>query len=95
MKTLLSVLRTADAMQIDGHFIRWIALNNIDELESDQDIVLYVECEDNLTLHEWFFTVEQLESAVFNHATRSWSVNEVGEKQPYNITAYQLCELGE
>ncbi len=92
MKTLLDVLRESDAMEINGHFVRQFNINDVPDDDYFIDIILHVSCGEESSIYEWYFTIEQLESAVFNHTTGSWTVNEA-VKQACIITPYKLHTL--
>ena len=62
-KTLLDLMYEADAIEIDGTFCRYFHLE-LEECESDEDIILHVEFEADYNIHEHFFARGELRYAV-------------------------------
>lgn len=71
--TLLTVLQTADMLEINGLYA-WQF-----ELHSDPAHVgpaLRIECMDGRDLRKWQFSLEQINAASHNAATDSWAISD-------------------
>lgn len=89
-QTLYDLIDHADAIEIDGHFIRYFGLES-EELDSEDDIVLHVETvDDDCNAWEWFFTVSDLEHAVYDAESKDWTVQMGDDVEPYTVTIYSV-----
>ena len=71
MKTLLEVLHKADAIELDGTFVRHFHLE-IEECEEPEDIALDVEFD----IYAYQFYKREIEEAEYNAESNSWEVKD-------------------
>jgi len=95
---LLELLESANALEIDDHFIRYFGLD-FDTVEDSDDpeneIILHVQTtDDDCTKWEWVFTVKELETAEYIPETNEWAVTQPGEQEPFMVTCYSVSTLG-
>jgi len=94
MKTLYDILQEADAIQIDDHFIRYFGFYPDEDEAMDATIFDASTTDEDGHVYEWFFTREELMSAVYIPETKEWKVFEnMDEDKPFFITAYILTPI--
>lgn len=71
--TLLSVLQTADMLEINGLYAWQFELHS-DPAHSGP--ALRIECMDGRELRKWQFTLEQIAAAQHNVASDTWAIND-------------------
>jgi len=91
MKTLIEVLQVADSIEIsdniDSYFFRHFNLNK--KAENEDDIILHVRnVDDGFLCHDFFFTKQQLEGAIFRSEINKWTVRNEISNELYFIGAY-------
>jgi len=90
-KTLLDLLYEADAIQIDDIFVRHFHME-FEDCEEGEDLVLSVEVELEYNLHEYAFTLGELQTATKNVGGEGFVVGD-GQYGGSTLTPYKLTEL--
>ena len=88
--SLFEIIASADAIEIDDHFLRYFNVE-LDDIENDDDIALEAESTDEQGT--WYFTVSDLKQAVYNPETKQWTVHMGKDAEPYMITLYSVKPL--
>jgi len=92
--TLLDIISCANAITVNGLFIRYFHFENGDTLEDDGPDPILVSAyitDDSYQKHEFMYTRNELESAVYNEDTKTWLLTTIGKNpEVHYITAHKV-----
>ena len=75
--TFIEELNKADAIEIDGNFIRHFNLTPNEELEDEESILLEASLvDDDMDKYEYYISVNEAEEATYNFQQKCWKVGE-------------------
>ena len=93
MSTFIDFLQQADAITIDGHFIRYfdVLAEALDADDPTEELVALETVDADLDAYEWSFSVDEARAAVWNDADGVWQITQGDET--FDVQLHRLFAL--